>query len=71
MSAGIDSPFNQTPPSPGEIFIHIKSGNLYTVVGSALNSTNGQPGLLVIYICKDGTFAREVNEFMEKFIRKR
>lgn len=48
---------------------HIKTRNIYTVIGKALNCTTGQKEqAMILYQNKDGMlFCREVNEFTEKF----
>lgn len=50
-------------------FIHIKTGNIYYVLGEAINSTNDRDGqIIIIYSNKEGqVFVREKNEFLEKF----
>jgi hypothetical protein len=50
-----------------------KTGNLYGVLGEAINSTNAQNGqIMVSYFTLDENveykiFVREKNEFLEKF----
>lgn len=48
---------------------HLKTRNIYTVIGKALNCTTGQKEqAMILYQNKDGMlFCREVNEFTEKF----
>jgi hypothetical protein len=47
---------------------HIKTGNIYTVLGEATDATNSRSGHVVVIYARDGRiFVREVTEFAEKF----
>lgn len=47
---------------------HKKTGNIYKVTGTALNSTDDRDGQrMVIYTRGGKTFVREAGEFREKF----
>jgi hypothetical protein len=48
---------------------HIKTGNIYKIVGKALNTTTGQKEQeMVLYQNQNGMlFCKEINEFKEKF----
>ena len=47
---------------------HIKTGNIYRVVGEALDATNMSRGMhMVIYRREGKTFVREASEFQAKF----
>lgn len=49
---------------------HLKTNRLYTVIGEAVNCTNGREHeVFVLYISDSNTkvFARDRNEFWEKF----
>lgn len=51
---------------------HLKTGNIYILVGIAINATNAQDGQGMILYTKENdsvTYAREENEFLEKFER--
>ncbi len=53
-----------------EMFVHIKTGNLYLAVGEAINSTNGEheDETMIIYANESKMiFVREKKEFLEKF----
>jgi len=54
-----------------KIYIHKKTGNLYKLIGTALDCTNSTEGRrLVLYTradIKSTTYARELNEFLNKF----
>lgn len=48
--------------------IHLKTGNIYELVGEAINATNANDGEIVVIYKKDGQlFVREKTEFYEKF----
>lgn len=50
--------------------VHIKTGNIYTIEGEAIDATNGSPteGKNMIIYSRDGKqFVREAFEFFEKF----
>lgn len=48
-------------------YIHLKTGNKYKVIGTAINSTNAQDGeVMVIYYRNGMYFARELSEFLQK-----
>lgn len=57
-----------------KIYIHTKTGNLYKLIGTALDCTNSTEGRrLVLYTradIKSTTYARELTEFLNKFKRK-
>lgn len=47
---------------------HIKTGNIYEVIGEAINATNANDGEIVVIYKKDTKiFVREKKEFYEKF----
>lgn len=47
---------------------HLKTGNIYEVLGEAIDSTNGHRGQTMVIYQRDGkTFVREAKEFMDKF----
>lgn len=59
-------------PDKDSIYQHIKSGNLYKVLGVAVDSTNNHhDSIMIIYRrledSEDAVFCRDANEFMEKF----
>ena len=63
------------PNDPNEIktgasFIHIKTQNKYTIVGSAIDATNERDGLaVVVYRNNQGAlFVRDKQEFLTKFV---
>ncbi|MCT4634487.1 MAG: hypothetical protein N4A76_17380 [Firmicutes bacterium] len=48
--------------------VHLKTGNIYEVIGEAINATNVNDGEIVVIYQKDGQmFVREKKEFYEKF----
>ena len=51
------------------MFRHKKTGNIYTIVDTAINCTNSQDGqVMVIYKNNnDQIFVREIREFNDKF----
>lgn len=64
-------------------YIHVKTGNVYQVLGTVVNATNGENDgqTMIMYRRKsdprfkmqielDTTYVREVSEFNEKFIKK-
>ncbi|TGL61950.1 hypothetical protein EHQ58_04920 [Leptospira ognonensis] len=54
---------------PEKIAKHLKTGNLYEILGEAKNCTNGPTDGQTMMIYKNETlvFVREKNEFYEKF----
>lgn len=47
---------------------HLKTGNIYTVLGEAIDATNSRSGQSVVIYERDGRiFVREAHEFAEKF----
>jgi len=51
---------------------HLKTGNIYKVVGVAINATNAQDDQAMVLYSREGdciTYAREQDEFYEKFER--
>lgn len=53
-----------------QIWRHKKTENLYKVLGKVLDCTNATEGRIMVVYTKDDTektFAREENEFLEKF----
>lgn len=50
------------------IYKNKKTGNEYKVLFTVINTTNAQDGQeMVVYTRDDKIFAREINEFFEKF----
>lgn len=48
--------------------VHLKTGNIYELVGEAINATNANDGEIVVIYRKDSQmFVREKKEFYEKF----
>jgi hypothetical protein len=48
--------------------VHLKTGELYVIKGTAIDATNGSEGrLMVIYERNDKTFVRDLREFIIKF----
>lgn len=47
---------------------HLKTGNIYIVLGEAIDATNSRSGQVVVIYERGGRiFVREVTEFAEKF----
>lgn len=47
---------------------HIKTGNVYEVIGEAIDATNETRGRTIVIYTRDGaTYVRDVDEFMDKF----
>jgi hypothetical protein len=47
---------------------HLKTGNIYEVVGEAIDATNAHRGQEVVIYRRDGqTYVREKGEFWQKF----
>lgn len=55
--------------NPKKIAKHLKTGNLYEILGEAKNCTNGPSDgqTMVIYKNEMLVFVREKSEFLEKF----
>lgn len=56
-------------PASGADYRHTKTGNIYRVIGEAINATNGdQDGqVMVLYQRNGGTYVREAVEFRDRF----
>jgi hypothetical protein len=48
---------------------HIKTGNIYRIITTAIDATNGpeEGRLVVVYERNDKTFVRDLREFIIKF----
>jgi hypothetical protein len=49
--------------------IHLKTGDVYVIKGTAIDATNGseEGRLMVIYERNDKTYVRDIREFILKF----
>jgi hypothetical protein len=55
---------------PIRAYKHLKTGNVYFVVGQVVNATNGKDNeLMILYENEHGRFVREESEFFKKFKR--
>ncbi len=62
-----------TEPRGSSLWLHVKSGALYTIVGVAIDATNiaNAGRRMVIYQRGDGSmYARELSEFMDGRFRE-
>jgi hypothetical protein len=57
--------------TPRELFLHVKTGNIYELWTRVIHCTNGREHETLVIYARQGSpvpqFARESNEFFEKF----